>query len=94
MESKDKEEIADKFCTMWISLFGAPKQILSDNGGEFSNDEYRELCEQFNIECATTPGESPWSNGVVERHNGVLMETVKRTMDECHCDIDSSILGS
>ena len=76
---------------IWIHYFGAPHRFLTDNGGEFSNDEFRELCEKFNIVSITTPGESPWSNGVCERHNGVLMETVRRVMDECQCDLESAL---
>ena len=91
IKSKHRSIISKDVLRFWISYFGPPRRFLSDNGGEFSNDEYRELCEQFNIECATTPGESPWSNGVVERHNGVLMEAVKRTMDECQCDLETAL---
>ena len=45
MKSKKKEEIAEAFINNWIAIFGAPKIILSDNGGEFNNELLRELCE-------------------------------------------------
>ena len=38
--SKKKEEIIQHLFAMWISIFGAPSKILSDNGGEFSNEDY------------------------------------------------------
>ena len=41
-------------------LFGAPKKIISDNGGEFNNCEVRQLGETFNIQILTTAGESPF----------------------------------
>ena len=56
----------------WISYLGQPEQFLADNGGEFSNDEYKQMCEQFNIEVSNTAAESPWFNGLCERHNGVI----------------------
>ena len=62
----------------WISTFGAPKKIISDNGGEFDNCEMRQLGETFNIKILTTAGESPWSNEVCERLNGVLGDMVEK----------------
>ena len=56
----------------WIAIFGTPRKILSDNGGEFCNGEMREMGEKFNIRILTTSAESPWSNGVCERLNAVI----------------------
>ena len=64
----------------WIILFGAPKKLLSDNGGEFNNCEFRTLGEQFNIKIMTTAAESPWSNGVCEHLNGKIGEPVSRIL--------------
>ena len=36
----------------------------------------------FNIEEAKTAAESPWSNGVCERHNAVIKESVRKTMED------------
>ena len=33
--------------------------LLADNGGEFLNEEYKEMCEIFNIAEAKTAAESP-----------------------------------
>ena len=73
--SKQKEEIVDTFIKHWIAVFGAPGVILSDNGGEFNNSLFL-IIEQFNITLKTTAAESPWSKGMVERHNGILAKTV------------------
>ena len=35
------------------------------------------MAENFNIEIKTTAGFSPWSNGLLERHNQTLRDTVK-----------------
>ena len=72
IHSKQKEVIIDKIFKHWISIFGTPKLFLSDNGGEFINDIFREMGEQLNINVETTSAESPWSNGIVEKHNGVI----------------------
>ena len=80
VNSKKKEEVADVFIKHWIAIFGAPGTILSDNGGEFSNDLFHVLDEQFNINVKTTPGECPWPDAIVERHNAVLGKMVNKLL--------------
>ena len=75
----------------WITIFGAPKKIFSDNGGEFNNDEMRALGEAFNINVITTAAESPWSNGICERLNGVLGDLVMKVLDDAKCDIQIAL---
>ena len=74
--NKEKSSIVCGVLTIWISLFGPPKSILSDNGGEFSNDELVEIGEKLNTEIKSTAAESPWSNGMNERHNSILGEMI------------------
>ena len=53
-------------------MFGTPGKFLSDNGGEFANQEFIDFAEIFGINGKTTAAESPWSNGLCERHNLVV----------------------
>ena len=41
LRSKEKDEVISKIFQIWISYFGSPTQILSDNGGEFNNNDFR-----------------------------------------------------
>ena len=75
------------FIISWITLFGDPKKIFTDMGEEFDNNEMRILSEMFNIKVKTTAAESPWSNGIVERLNGVLGKLVNKVLDDTNCDI-------
>lgn len=75
----------------WITLFGAPKKLLSDNGGEFNNKDVRTLGEKFNMKVLTTAAESPWSNGVCERLNGVIGDRVARIVSETKCELDLAL---
>ena len=56
----------------WISKFGSPNNILSDNGCEFNNVEMRQFGETFNVKIMTTASESQWSNGICERLNAII----------------------
>ena len=95
VKSKKKEEIVDTFIKHWIAIFGAPGKILSGNGGEFNNDLFHELGEQFNIVIMSTPSESPWLNGIVEHHHAVLGKMVhKLIVDERRLPIDVIVAWS
>ena len=89
--SKKQEVIIDAIMKIWISYFGQSGRYLADNGGEFLNDEYKEMCEMFNIEEAKTAAESPWANGVCERHNAVIKEAVLKTMEDSNCTLETAV---
>ena len=91
VRTKHKVEIIRQIYRIWISYFGSPKKFMSDNGGEFSNDLFREMNEKLNIETATTAGESPFSNGTVERHNKTLMEAMQKTITDVKCEQDIAL---
>lgn len=89
--SKKPSSIIDAILKTWISYFGQPQRFLADNGGEFANNDYREMCESFNIEVAKTAAESPWSNGLCERHNGVIKQSVKKVMEDTECSLETAV---
>ena len=69
IRSKEKEEIIDKIFKHWVALFGCPRKVLSDNGGKFNNEVFRDMAQLFNTHVLSTGAESPWQNGITERHN-------------------------
>ena len=79
------------FTKNWLSIFGAPKRLFSDNGGEFINDEFYEMCERFNIKVVTTPFYSLWRNGLCKRHNQVLTNVLDKIRDDVKCDYDYDV---
>ena len=74
--NKKPETIIKHIFQNWVSIYGCPERILSDNGGEFNNAAMRELGEKLNLNIHTTAAESPWSNGLVERHNKIIGEMI------------------
>ncbi|KAL5011741.1 hypothetical protein ScPMuIL_010292 [Solemya velum] len=91
VRTKCSSEFVKKFMEIWICVHGAPKRLYSDNGGEFNSNEVRDMCENFNIENKTTPGYSPWSNGLLERHNMVLTEILLKVKEENSCDWSTAL---
>ncbi|XP_061906336.1 uncharacterized protein LOC133659674 [Entelurus aequoreus] len=74
VKTKKASEMVNALIHTWISVHGPPRILYSDNGGEFNNEEFRDMAENFNIETRTTAGYSPWSNGLLERHNQTLTD--------------------
>ena len=88
IRNKGAKEILNKVFRHWIAVFGIPGTFISDNGGEFVNDAFNQMCSLLNIRIKTSPAESPWCQGVVERHNGILAAMIKSVMEEVGCDVD------
>ena len=91
IKSKRKEIIVDEMFKIWVKIFGYPKRILVDNGGEFDNQDFRDFCENLNITIKTTAAESPWSNGMVERHNGIIGESVAKIINDINCTLNVAL---
>ena len=86
-----KSDASQAFLLNWISLFGRPAKIFSDNRGEFIGDDMYELCSAFDIKISTTPSYSPWSNGVVERHNQMLTTMAQKIRTDMQCDWKTAV---
>ena len=76
---------------IWISIFGTAGKFLVDNGGEFDNEDFKSMRENLNIRICTTAAESPWSNGLVERHNAVLGNMLTKIMAEQSCSLEVAV---
>ena len=53
------------------------KCLKSDNGGEYSSDEFENYCAEHGIRMLKTEPETPQHNGVAERMNRTLNERAK-----------------
>ena len=91
VRSKCPKEIIRQIFRVWISVYGFPEKNLMDNGGEFSNELLRQLGEKANITIKTTAAESPWSNGLCERHNQVLGQMLEKTIADTGCNLDMAV---
>ena len=58
------------------------KCIRSDRGGEFTSDEFKELCDKSGIKKQLTAPYTPQQNGVVERKNRTIMGLVRSMLKE------------
>ena len=92
LRTKTAQEVIEKFLLIWISTFGSPKKVLSDNGGEFTGEKWDAFCEAFNITKLSTAAEAPFSNGICERHNLLIGEMTEKIIDDVGCSIDVALM--
>ena len=89
--SKEPNVIINAIFKSWIQIFGAPEKCLTDNGGEFANAEFLQMCEAMNITVKVTAAESPFSNGLVERHNFIIAVMMNKTLQESQFSLDLAL---
>ena len=56
--------------------------IRSNNGGEFTSNEFKELCKESGIKRELSTPYNPQQNGVAERKNRTIMEAAKAMLHD------------
>jgi hypothetical protein len=78
--NKEAETVAQAFWEHWVSRFGFPSSILSDQGTEFVNSTLSRLSKLNRVEHLTTGAYHPEGNGLVERANGTLVSMLRKVV--------------
>ena len=58
------------------------KTFQSNNGGEFTSNEFKALCKDSGIKRELTTLYNPQQNGVAERKNRTIMEAVRAMLHD------------
>ena len=66
------EKVAASMIEKWISVFGFPTEIFTDQGREFQSNLLSTFCKQFEIAKLRTSPYHPQSNSVLERYHAQL----------------------
>ena len=69
--------VAKAFLSGWISRFGTPLRITTDQGRQFESHVFRELNNLLGSQHLRTTAYHPASNGLVERMHRQLKTTIK-----------------
>ncbi len=82
------ELVARKLVMDFITTFGVPLELHTDQGSNFQSVLFREVCRLLNISRTRTTPYHPSSNGQVERFNRTLLQMVRcyLTEGQCHWD--------
>ena len=79
LRSKSSAATTDAFSRI-LGRYGAPAEVITDNGGEFKKD-FDDLLEENFIDHRTTSTRHPQSNGAAERMVQVVKRAVKKYVD-------------
>ena len=90
--SKHKDIIVQAILKKWVSIFGVPQFIFSDNGSEFDNHLFRDVAELLGRRVITTTAYSPWSSGIIERYNVVLENMVLKLTDDSKYSVANALV--
>ena len=74
--------VARKLVEEFISRFGVPTELHSDQGSNFESQVFSEVCNLLKINKTRTTPYNPKSDGLVERFNKTLMNMVAMMLHE------------
>ena len=91
INNKRPDTIIKGIFECWIKFLGVPRKILTDNGGEFVNQEFMDMADNLNIHVMTTPAEAPWCNGICEKHNHIIGVMLEKLWEDGQKDVKQNL---
>lgn len=86
--SNSTAELASGFNDFYLSRFGAPKSIQSDNGSTFISDLFKNLCAIWGVNQKFSSAFLSRSNGAVERANRTILTRVRTLISKSQTEWD------
>ncbi len=80
---KSAPEVAQAIMNKWVSLFGVPREVVSDQGLEFRNALMSALWKKLGTSHTVTSPYHPQTNGQVEVFNKTMAHYLRTVIDEC-----------
>lgn len=89
LRDQEAATVASALIDRFISVFGVPKEIHSDQETNFESGLCKEICELLNMEKTRTTPFSPKSDGMVERANQTIQNMLSAFIDPMQRDWDT-----
>lgn len=89
--NRDANSVADAFIENYFTLFGPPRALLTDNGSEFTNNLFKQVCEILKVKTMHTTSYHPQANGMVERVNRVVKDSLATLIGQHPQDWDKML---
>jgi hypothetical protein len=71
---------AINFIKSIVFFFGVPHNIITDNGTNFTSEEFKSYCESMGIKLKFASVAHPKTNGQVEKANGLICNGIKKRL--------------
>jgi len=89
--NQEAKTICDMFVQNWVSRFGVPMELHSDQGRNFESNIFRGICIILGINKTRTTPLHPQSDGMVERFNRTLEERLRKVVSQNQKDWDEHV---
>lgn len=86
LQDMTAETVARAMCVAWISRFGVPETVTTDQGRQFESELFRELGKAMGSKHIRTTAYHPQSNGLVERFHRTLKAAIMAVDSKHWCD--------
>eukprot|EP00971_Amphidinium_carterae_P299906 5958201-Amphidinium_carterae.1 len=83
LKDKTARRVRKAYRRNWLRVFGPPRKLVSDQGGEFTGAEFSERLETDGSIHELIPGDAPWQNGRTERHGGTVKLLLTKARMTC-----------
>ncbi|XP_049308039.1 uncharacterized protein LOC125777350 [Bactrocera dorsalis] len=91
LPNQEAKTVAEAFVENWITRFGVPVELHSDQGRNFESSIFQEVCTLLGIHKTRTTALYPQSDGMVERFNRTLEEHLRKIVDKDQRNWDKCI---
>lgn len=86
--NQEAETVAGAIVRNWVSRYGAPMELHSDQGRNFESAVFQGMCGLLGIAKTHTTPFRPQSDGMVERCNATLQEILTNLSEKVHWEWD------
>ena len=97
LPDQETTTITEAFINVFISKFGIPRILHSDQGSNFGSKIFAELCKLLGIDKTRTTAYRPQSDGLVERFNltlaGMLARFTAKDQKDWDCHLPYVLLA-
>lgn len=87
LPNQEARTVAEAILGRWITRFGTPDQIHSDQGSNFESRLLHELCTRMGIQKTRTTAYHPQGNGQTERTNRSILNLLRSFVAQASHDI-------
>ena len=91
MPNMEAETVCKHLVNNFISRYGVPKQIHTDQGRQFESELFQNLCKLLKIDKTRSTSFHPQSSGLVERFNRSLEDMLSKVVSTDQKDSDECL---
>jgi hypothetical protein len=91
MPDQEATTIVKAFVNKVVARWGVPKKVVTDQGSNFGSAVVRLVYQQLGIARSSTTPYHPQSNGLVERYNRTLKDTVVKLAADYEAEWDQHL---